>query len=220
MSRSYFKWLQGAIGVATLLVVSGCASSPGLSLPQFGNVATGDEAVAPAAVQREYSKALASMEMGDMAVAEERLQRFVEAHPTYPNAYVNLAIIKDSRGDSKAAAHLLQHAIDVDGSNVFALNRLGLIQRKSGDFTAAEQSWLEATRVKPGYPYAWYNLGVLYDLYLRDLQAALDHYQRYQELAGSPENSSAADASVDRWISDLERRISIAPKTANARESH
>lgn len=199
---------------ASLLTLSACSVD---QLLQVSSSAATNEPVgvtAPAGVQRDFGRAIASIEKGDAAAAEARLQAFIAEHPSYTNAYVNLAIIKDQQGDAAAAEHLLQHAIKIDNANVFALNRLGLIQRRAGEFSAAEQSWLEATRVQPNYPNAWYNLGVLYDLYLRDLQAAVDHYQRYQDLVGS-----SSDAMVARWITDLERRIDSAPQTANASEA-
>jgi len=198
--------------VAAAITLAGCSFD---SLMTAGNDAsTPVIAEAPAAVQREYRKAMTLMLNGDREAAEERLRAFIADHPEYGNASVNLAILLDEQGETDAAVELLQQAVAADDGNVFALNRLGLIQRRAGDFAAAEQSWLEATRVAPDYPNAWYNLGVLYDLYLRDLGAAVDHYQRYQDLT-----AETPDAGVDRWIADLQRRIGDAPKTANATES-
>ena len=45
------------------------------------------------------------------------------------------------------------------------------------------------------------NLGILFDLYLQDLEQALAHYRRYQELM-SEENEQVAG-----WIVDIERRL-------------
>ena len=204
MSRTLRATVLGMVAV----IVSGCSFDQMLQLPEFA-AAEPVGVNAPAAVQRQYRKAIASMEQGDFEKAEAQLQAFVVEHPSYANAYVNLAIVTEERGDLEAAERLLQQAVTVDAENVYALNRLGLLQRQAGKFAAAEQSWLEATRVNADYPNAWYNLGVLYELYLRDLQAALDHYQRYQDLTGG-----TPDAAVARWITDLERRIGDAPQTA------
>jgi len=203
--------LRAALVSLAAMVLSGCSFNQVMQLPDFSATAEPVGVSAPASVQRQYRKAVASMEQGDLEKAEAQLQAFVVDHPSYANAYVNLAIVTEERGDIKTAERLLQQAVMIDEANVYALNRLGLIQRRAGDFAAAEQSWLEVTRVEAEYPNAWYNLGVLYELYLRDLQAALDHYQRYQDLTGG-----APDASVARWITDLERRIGDAPKTASA----
>ncbi len=46
-----------------------------------------------------------------------------------------------------------------------------------------------------------YNLAVISELYLLDLDAALTHYRRYRDLA-DPEGKLVAG-----WIADLERRL-------------
>lgn len=199
-----------------LAVLSACSSGPMLQSNRAGDA--GQVLVnVPAGVQRDYQKALSVFQAGDLDTAELRFRNFIQAHPEYANAYVNLAILLDRRGDASEAVDLLEHAVEVDPQNVYALNRLGLIKRQQGDFTAAEQAWLEATRVAPDYANAWYNLGVLYDLYLQDMSAAVGHYQRYQDLSAT--NAAAADAGVQRWIVDLQRRIGAEPKTASATET-
>ena len=108
---------------------------------------------------------------------------------------------------------MLTRSLELDSTNPVALNRLGMIKRRAGDFAAAEAAWLGAIAANPEYPYAWYNLGVLYDLYLQDLPAALEHYQAYQRLEGGGDG----DATVALWIADLETRIGSHPQTALVR---
>ena len=205
--------------VLTALFLSGCSVTGAW---QVSSSDSDSEALmnVPNGIQRDYEKATQAFQAGDYVAAEAGFQRFVEQHPQFSNAYVNLAILMDKRGDREAAIHLLQHAIEVDSHNTVALNRLGVILRQQGEFAGAEQAWLEATRIDPDYANAWYNLGVLYDLYLRDLTAALDHYQRYQDLVSAPEFAGEVeDGRVQNWIADLQRRIGDAPKTANATET-
>jgi tetratricopeptide (TPR) repeat protein len=221
MLPNYYRNLLSVIllPILTALFLSGCSVSGAW---QVSNADAGSEALSsiPTSVQRDYEKAAQAFRTGDYAAAEVGFTRFVEQHPEFSNAYVNLAILMDHRGDSEAAIHLLRHAIEVDSRNIVALNRLGVIYRQRGEFAAAEQAWMEATRIEPDYAYAWYNLGVLYDLYLQDLTAALDHYQRYQELVSAAEFAGEADPdSVQNWIVDLQRRIGDTPKTASATET-
>lgn len=222
MLPNYYKNLLSVIlmPVVTALFLSGCSVT---GARQLSGSESGSEVAlnVPAGVQRDYEKAAQAFRAGDYAAAEAGFQRFVEQHPEFANAYVNLAILMDKRGEREAAVHLLHHAIELDSGNVLALNRLGVILRQQGDFAAAEQAWLEATRIAPEYPNAWYNLGVLYDLYLGDLTAALDHYQRYQDLVAAPEFAGEAqDAGrVQGWITDLRRRIGDPPQTASATET-
>jgi hypothetical protein len=60
---------------------------------------------------------------------------------------------------------------------------------------------MRAIASDPDYALAHHNLGVLLDLYLHRPAEALQHYERYQELIAEP------DATVGRWIIDLQRRV-------------
>jgi hypothetical protein len=52
---------------------------------------------------------------------------------------------------------------------------------------------------------------VLNELYLQHLDAALQHFETYQELVGG-------DEEVEKWIVDLKRRVAANQRTANAAE--
>ena len=70
---------------------------------------------------------------------------------------------------------------------------------------------MKAVTASPNYALAHYNLGVLNELYLQRLDAALQHFERYQELAGG-------DKQVEKWIADLKRRVAANQRTANVAE--
>ena len=126
-------------------------------------------------------------------------------------AHVNLAIIFAARGDLQAAENSLTDALIVDPAHSAALNQLGMLLRRQGKFAEAESAYAKAITADPDYALAHYNLGVLNDLYLQRLDVALEHYERYQELAGD-------DQQVTKWIADLKRRISATQRTANVTE--
>ena len=192
-------------------MLSGCFSSGGM---RQDVAAKNDEVAVPARVQRDYQFAIARMDANDDLAAASQFEEFLVSYPGYSAAYVNLAIIYDRQGRSDDAIAMLRSALEVKPDSVQALNRLGLISRQRGQFAEAESAWLAATLADPEYAYSWYNLGVLYDIYLQDLPSALDHYQQYQSVTGSTEQ----DAVVGRWITDLERRIGTPARAAQARE--
>ncbi len=92
-----------------------------------------------------------------------------------------------------------------------ALNQHGVLLRKSGKILEAEAAYLKAVTADPDYPLAHYNLGVLYELYLQRLDDALQHFERYQDLVGE-------DKQVEKWITDLRRRVAASQRTANVAE--
>ncbi|MDX1404523.1 MAG: tetratricopeptide repeat protein [Woeseiaceae bacterium] len=186
------------------LLAGGCAVGPG------GSVRDGDIEV-PAKALTLYEQAVSSMAAGEMTDAELRFKEFLLSYPDFPGAHINLAIIYSGRDDDAAAETSLDEALRIDPAHAVALNQLGMLRRRQGRFLEAESAYLKAVTAAPDYALAHYNLGVLNDLYLQRLDAALEHYERYQELAGE-------DEQVGKWIVDLKRRIDAAQRTANVTE--
>jgi tetratricopeptide (TPR) repeat protein len=192
-----------ALLALSALLLAGCATSPGRESIETRGV--------PHQAQTLYEQAVASLAAGDAIDAELRFQEFLLAYPDFPGAYVNLAIIFAGRGDDQAAENSLTNALILDPQHPVALNQLGMLQRRQGKFLQAEAAYLKAVTASPDYALAHYNLGVLNDLYLQRLDAALQHYERYQEIAGE-------DNMVSKWIVDLKRRIGVAQRTASVSE--
>ncbi|MDH5370651.1 MAG: tetratricopeptide repeat protein, partial [Gammaproteobacteria bacterium] len=94
-----------------------------------------------------------------------------------------------------------QKALKVNPKNIYALNQLGFIYRKKGEFYKAKESYEKAIDINNGYAYAHLNLGILYDLYLYDLEHALKQYKIYNKL------TKDKNSQVKKWIFDLERRL-------------
>jgi tetratricopeptide (TPR) repeat protein len=161
----------------------------------------------PPEAQTLYEQAVSVMAAGDRTDAELRLQEFLLQYPGYPGAHVNLAIIHRQNGDDVAAMADVDAALAIDPNNAVALNQKGLLFRRNGNFREAEAAYLKAVTASPEYALAHYNLGVLNELYLQQLNAALQHFEAYQSLAGE-------DKQVAKWITDLRRRVE-ATRTAN-----
>jgi len=198
-----------------ILALAGCASGPkskGQPDAQIGADGKPVETrVVPPQALTLYEQAVASMAAGDSIDAELRFQEFLLQYPDFPGAHVNLAIIFADRGDETAAENSLTDALIIDPEHPAALNELGMLLRRQGKFPEAESAYLKAVTASPDYALAHYNLGVLNDLYLQRLDAALQYYERYQELVGE-------DKQVTKWIADLKRRISASQRTANVTE--
>lgn len=203
---------------AAMLALAACASGP---LPSTNGAATEPQTDAngravtlreiPPEAQTLYEQATAAMASGDMIDAELRFQSFLLQYPDYPGAHVNLAIIFGERGDDSAAEGSLTDALIIDPQYPPALNQLGMLLRRQGKFNEAASAYERAISASPDYALAHYNLGVLNDLYLKRLDVALQHYERYQELVGE-------DEQVTRWIADIKRRLGTNQRSANVTE--
>lgn len=203
-----------AAGVA--LVLGGCASGGGKPAARADGVPAGVENASfggevPPEAQTLYEQAVAVMAAGDLVDAELRFKEFLLQYPGYPGAWVNLAIIHRENGDDDQARNDVERALAIDPNHPVALNQQGLLLRKNGNFLEAEAAYLKAVTASPEYALAHYNLGVLNELYLRRLDAALQHFEIYQSLVGE-------DKQVEKWITDLRRRVAANQRTANVAE--
>ena len=218
-------WLQRYIDISirlmvptAILIVAGCASSgpkpvPGSEAKSRPVAGSAQEAAPeiPAQARTMFEQAAAVMASGDFLDAELRLKEFLLRYPNFPGAHVNLAIIHSQNGNEAAAQAAINSALALDPDHAAALNQQGMLLRRNGKFIEAEAAYLKAVTASPDYALAHYNLGVLNELYLQRLDAALQHFERYQELAGS-------DKQVEKWIVDLKRRVAANQRTANVAE--
>ncbi len=205
---------------AAVLVVAGCASSgpkpADRDRPEVENAAAGAAAAQvwpeiPPQAQTLFEQAVAVMAAGDFVDAELRFKEFLLQYPAFPGAHVNLAIIYSQNGNDEAAQSAIDAALALNPNHAPALNLQGMLFRKNGKFIEAEAAYLKAVTASPDYALAHYNLGVLNELYLQRLDAALQHFEIYMQLVGG-------DKQVEKWIADLRRRVAATQRTANVAE--
>ena len=199
------------------LVASACSSSgparPAATSASQADVAAADSVatgMSPAA-QILFEQAASVMAAGDLLDAELRFKEFLLQYPGVAAAHVNIAIIHANNGNDDAARASIDEALAADPNFAPALNQLGMLLRRNGNFIEAEAAYLKAVTVSPEYALAHYNLGVLNELYLQRLDIALQHFEHYRELVGG-------DEQVEKWIADLERRVTANQRTANVAE--
>jgi len=199
------------------LAVAGCASTgskssaPGRGSAQAGATGAAAALEIPPQAMTMYEQATAVMASGDYLDAELRLKEFLLQYPGYPGAHVNLAIIHVNNDDEAAARAALDAALAINPEYAPALNQQGMLLRKNGKFIEAEAAYLKAVTASPDYALAHYNLGVLNELYLQRLDVALQHFERYRAIVGE-------DKQVEKWITDLTRRVAASQRTANVAE--
>lgn len=105
------------------------------------------------------------------------------------------------QGNTDEALAQYRQAFSLDPRNAMTANNLALLLREQGRFSEAVSMLRKGLEHSPDTEELHYNLAVISELYLLDLDTALRHYRRYRELA------DAEGKQVAGWIADLERRV-------------
>lgn len=104
-------------------------------------------------------------------------------------------------GRKDAAVKAWQRAVELAPTNAVTVNNLALVLKDQYRFAEAADLLEKGIAHSPGVAELHFNLAVIAELYLLDLETALVHYNRYREL------KEEEDQQVAGWIADLERRL-------------
>ncbi len=104
-------------------------------------------------------------------------------------------------GNTEVALEQYRQAFDLDPRNAMTANNLALLLREQARFKEAASMLRRGLEHSPDTAELHYNLAVISELYLLDLDTALRHYRRYQDLGDT------GGKQVAGWIADLERRV-------------
>lgn len=156
----------------------------------------------PAGERLDYGEAIAQLEGGDHARGIALLTQVAEAAPQAAGPRIDLGIAENEAGNLEAAEEHLLKALELNPDHPVTYNELGIVYRKTGRFQESRAAYEKALLIFPGYHHARRNLGVLCDLYLGDLNCALDAYTAY--MATVP-----ADPEVSMWIADTRNRLGV-----------
>lgn len=204
-SSDLIRWSFRAIGCLPLLawlILAGCAhqaASPQQRAEPETSEAVSEPRLDPA-IQADFDQSVSLLRRRQYAQAVEVLAPIGEAHPELPGPLVNLAVAYIHLGRQEQAVTALRQALESDADHPEALNWLAILERRAGQFEQARSLYQRLLAAHPDSHYGHLNLGILCDLYLQQMDCALAHYRRYQQLA------AGNDAEVARWIADLERR--------------
>ena len=152
-------------------------------------------------VQDHFERAIAKLKDGADEDALSLFNELANSHPDLAAPSINIGLIEIKRGNLDAAETALLRASTLKPELPVIYNELGIVYRRLGRFGESEAAYLKALQFAPDYAGAHLNLGILYDIYLGNLSAALEHYERYQTL------TNAANDAVAKWIIDIRQRL-------------
>jgi Tfp pilus assembly protein PilF len=152
------------------------------------------------AARISFRNAVAMLNDGHYEQAVDLLEKVIEQSPGVTAPYINLAIAYRHLDNPEQAETHLKIALDLVPGHPVACNEYGMLYRKTGRFDQARAMYEKTLDRFPEYYPVHRNLGILCDLYLDDLECALEHYEIYGR--AKPE-----DETVQLWIADLRNRL-------------
>ena len=207
-------WTDTVLCTALLVLAAsaliGCSITVGAPTGATRSTPATQEPPSPE-LQARYASLLNRLQAGDDAAMTD-LEQFSMENPELAGPLLNLGLIRVREGDEVAARALLERASTVCSHCGPVWNALGVLDRRQGGFADAEQAYRRAIELEPGYAPAYYNLAVLYELYIPRPDLALENYERFLQIGGT----AGEGQDVENWAADLRRRVSATPKTASA----
>ncbi len=156
----------------------------GLALPAVLSLLAGCASTAPLPPKAiELNRAgAAAMAAGDLETAEARIALALEYNPRFTEAWVNLGLIEEQRGNFERAHRDFVKARDLNPDLPAPHHALGLLAEREGEAVEAEKHYRAALKVDPGFAPARVNLGRM--LFERGaLEEAREHFLRLTQVA-------------------------------------
>ena len=108
--------------------------------------------------------------------AIDSYKQALKIKPDYAEAYYNMGVALNDKGDPKAAIESYKQVLKIKPDYAEAYNNIGIVLKDQGDLEAAIDSYKQAININPDYAEAYYNLSLLHLL-----RGNLDEGFKYHE---------------------------------------
>lgn len=147
----------------------------------------------------DFDRGVAMIREAKHDQAIELLEKVVAQSPGVTAPHINLAIAYGQLNRPGQAEEQLKKALELIPGHPLASNEYGLLLRKAGRFAESRQIYEKSLAIFPEYHPIHRNLGILCDIYLKDLACAVEHYEVY-------DRAMPRDKQVKLWLADLNAR--------------
>ncbi|MDT8420785.1 MAG: hypothetical protein RQ754_10160 [Desulfuromonadales bacterium] len=153
-------------------------------------------------LQQKFNDGVNLFLASDYEASIELFDDVIEQVPDVSAPHVDIAMAYRNIDRPELAEDHLNAALHLIPGHPVASQEYGLLLSSAGRFSEARDIYQQSLEVFPEYLPLRKNLGILCDLYLHDLECALEQYRAYAEL--QPD-----DEYVQLWISELQIRLGL-----------
>ncbi len=193
--------LAAAVSMLCACATSGTPRPAPIEIQDGSGFTITEEARVSREVRAEFESAVRLLEQEQYEIAIPRLIAVTEAAPNLTTPHIDLGIAYGRVDELERAEASIQRAVALNPHHPVAHNELGILYRRTGRFQKARESYEKALAVYPDFHFARRNLAILCDVYIGDLDCAIEQYEVYTRAV--PDDEAAA-----MWIADLRNRIS------------
>lgn len=151
-------------------------------------------------IRKEFNDAVVLLNNEEYADAIKLLKAVSGKTSKFSAPHINLGIAYVRIDELEKAEKSFKKAVEINNKHPVAHNELGLVYRKTGRYVEARQLYESLLAMYPAFLPARKNLGVLCDIYIQDLDCALEQYEEY--LSKKPD-----DKKVKIWVADIKSRM-------------
>lgn len=193
--------LYSNLAVLAAVIMSGCASQE-VKQDELTQQEQ-DKAIKQATESdlQKYAEAITLLGNGELDKAKALLLEFTEERPDLAGPWANLGLISIKQDKLDDAEAQLTKAIKRNPDLAQAQNLMGYIEKSRGNIIKARDYYIRAVELKDNYALAHYNLALIYDLYMQDINKAIEHYQKYLALIKNKDKQTA------EWLDQLKASL-------------
>jgi len=189
---------------AILLIhfMASCASTGKKDDIEVRDIEINEEYGVDDAINESFTKAVQHIKNEQYNEAITLLLEVTDQSKKHSAPYVNLGIAYLKLGKIHESEESFLKALKINPDHPVTNNELGIVYRKSGRFSEAKTAYLHVLKNFPLFLPARKNIAILCDLFMKDLECAIEHYNEYLKLKPN-------DKKVNIWLTDVKRRAGV-----------
>ena len=182
-----------------VLMLGACGTSSKVTKFTTDDIVISEEFGIDTDLAKKFNQAVKYIKDQKYDPAIELLVEVTSKTDKHSAPYINLAIAYSETGKIQDAEDVLLKAVKINPTHPVTNNELALVYRKTGRFSEAKKTYENIIKNFPQFLPARKNLGILCDLFMNELDCAIEQYKAYLNIRPN-------EKEMKIWLTDLKRR--------------